>query len=1669
MNNEWINYNLTYYKFKIAADGLYRINQAALQSLGIAQANVSHFSLWRNGVEVPLYISHTASILPADGYLEFWGEANDGKPDYSLYRISDHQLNDRWSLFTDSVSYFLTVDPSGNHKRLQPTVNSIPAGSTPVPFFMHTEGRYHRERINEGYAVVAGSYIYSSAFDQGEGWTTNDLGAGQQRIENFTALRPYTGSDAPDPQLKVNVAGNAPNTRAVEVLAGTTSLISQQLSQFDYAKLTMGVTTAQLGSGAVTIEIKNNSATSTDRIVIAQTALTYARVFDFGGADRFVFNLPASSSGQYLEITNFNHGNLAPILYDFTFGLRLEGVIAGALVKFYLPASLQARKLLLVSASATLPRAVTQIASRNFINYALPANQGDYLIITHPALSMTTSGVNIIEEYRQYRNSSEGGNYQARTYLIDQLEDQFAFGIKRHPNSIRNFIRWARAIFGQPLQSVFLIGKGVLYPIERGNESNPDLTKLSFVPSFGSPASDLLLASDPGPNLIPRVPIGRLSVISGDEIATYLAKVKQAELAQRTPSPLVNDKAWMKNVVHIIGINEEALGAVIASSMNRFGNIIADSFYGARINTFSKLSPAPVALLSSQKIYNLFEEGIGLMTYFGHSTANTLEYNLDNPEGYNNPGKYPVYIMLGCRAGNLFNFTGTRLLEKETISERFVLADQRGGVATIASTSLGLVNYLDIYNEQLMKTASVYKYGATIGEIMLEAVNRNMAITGQGDFFARLHCEQSALNGDPVIRLHSNFAKPDFVIESQQVSVDPAFVSVADNQFTVKAQLLNIGKAVNGPVTVELRRTYPNGQTELVKRDTLRRFFLEDSLRYTIPIIASRDKGLNSISICIDPEGRYEELFETNNCYSKEFYIYEDELRPVSPSPYSIIGQQNIVYKTSTANPFSPVRSYQFQLDTTALFNSPLRVNIVVSSGGGLIEFRPTLTYQDSVVYYWRVAPVVTTGQPVWNTASFIYLNGQAYGFNQSHFYQHQQSSAEKLFLDPATREWKFTTRVNNLNLRSGVYFTATSAFSGFYLGLNGLDLATYACNRNRVIINVLNPVTMRPLLNAAPGSPGRFGSDPVCVQTGTLGNGAEYNFQFKVEDTAIRRRMVNFLDSIPDGYYVIVRNLMETNYPATAYASNWKNDQLFLGNGNSIYHRLKDQGFQDIDSFNRNRVFAFIYKKNDPVGFAPRSAFSAGMYDQLFYSVDLPSMDTMAVLTSPKFGPALQWRELIWRGVHEMPLNEQVSLSVVGIKNDGSSSVLLNSISPSQITTSLTSIDARVYPFMQLKLNTSDTSRLTPLQLKHWRVLYQPVPEGALAPNQFLSVKDTVELGEPWVYKIAFRNTSEAAFDSLRIKMIVTDRNNVSHTIVLPKKRPLSIGDSLHIGATLNTAVYPGMNTIFLEANPDNDQPEQFHFNNFAYKNLFVKPDSTDPLLDVTFDGIHILNRDVVSSKPAILIQVRDESKWMLLNDTSLFTVQVRYPSGVSRPYYFNTDTLRLIPSQQTGGADNQASLQFTPYFTEDGVYELVVTAKDRSGNKAGELAYRVQFEVINRPMISNLLNYPNPFTSSTAFVFTLTGQQIPQQLKIEILTITGKVVREITKAELGPLRIGRNITEFKWDGTDQFGQPLANGIYLYRVVTRLDGQEMEKYRASGDRTDSFFNKGYGKMYLLR
>ena len=80
--------------------------------------------------------------------------------------------------------------------------------------------------------------------------------------------------------------------------------------------------------------------------------------------------------------------------------------------------------------------------------------------------------------------------------------------------------------------------------------------------------------------------------------------------------------------------------------------------------------------------------------------------------------------------------------------------------------------------------------------------------------------------------------------------------------------------------------------------------------------------------------------------------------------------------------------------------------------------------------------------------------------------------------------------------------------------------------------------------------------------------------------------------------------------------------------------------------------------------------------------------------------------------------------------------------------------------------------------------------------------------------------------------------------------------------------------------------------------------------------------------------------------------------------------------------------------------------------------------------------------------------------------MTVTGKVVKEIFSNELGPIHIGKNITTYSWNGTDEFGDQLANGIYLYKVDVRLNGEKIEKRETSADK---YFHKGFGKMYLMR
>jgi len=142
-------------------------------------------------------------------------------------------------------------------------------------------------------------------------------------------------------------------------------------------------------------------------------------------------------------------------------------------------------------------------------------------------------------------------------------------------------------------------------------------------------------------------------------------------------------------------------------------------------------------------------------------------------------------------------------------------------------------------------------------------------------------------------------------------------------------------------------------------------------------------------------------------------------------------------------------------------------------------------------------------------------------------------------------------------------------------------------------------------------------------------------------------------------------------------------------------------------------------------------------------------------------------------------------------------------------------------------------------------------------------------------------------------------------------------------------------------------------------------------------------------------------------------------------------------------------------------------VRSRDITGNLSGNQDYEVEFQVINEELISNVFNYPNPFSDCTQFIFTLTGNEMPDDISIRIMTVSGKVVKEISGLELGPLHIGVNRSEYKWDGTDEFGSKLANGVYLYQVTSR--SQSGDRYGKYDTNTNQFFKNDIGKLVIIR
>jgi hypothetical protein len=504
---------------------------------------------------------------------------------------------------------------------------------------------------------------------------------------------------------------------------------------------------------------------------------------------------------------------------------------------------------------------------------------------------------------------------------------------------------------------------------------------------------------------------------------------------------------------------------------------------------------------------------------------------------------------------------------------------------------------------------------------------------------------------------------------------------------------------------------------------------------------------------------------------------------------------------------------------------------------------------------------------------------------------------------------------------------------------------------------------------------------------------------------------------------------------------------------------------------------YFFFYRKNDPTFVGSEKIADPDDPEQpIAHSTELKGYWYKGSVKSIDVGRASKWSAVHWKQT-EVEKTDTAFLNIYGVKKNNKEDLLV--AKTLQDNVDISNIDANTYPNLRLEWYTRDTITRTTPQLKYWRVLYDGVPEAVPnAAKLFKFNADTLQQGQFLELSMAAENVTKYDMKELLVKYSIKKADNTEISNY-EKYKPLLKNDTIQMRYRFDTRNLLGKNALTLEINPNRNQPERDSTNNLAFINFYVEKDKRNPNLDVTFDGQRIINGDIISPEPNIVIELKDENKYMLLEDTSLFKIAIRYPGeNKVRPIAFDGVNTKFYPAKSSN--NNRASVELTPKFEKDGDYQLLVRSTDAAGNKTTDYElidkdkgnpdfynHKVNFKVFTKSSISNVLNYPNPFTTSTRFVYTLTGKEPPAYFKIQIMTVSGKVIRELTQTDLGPLRTGTHQTDEAWDGTDTYGDRLANGVYLYKVIAKkANGEDYESHESGADQ---FMKNGVGKLVILR
>jgi hypothetical protein len=215
------------------------------------------------------------------------------------------------------------------------------------------------------------------------------------------------------------------------------------------------------------------------------------------------------------------------------------------------------------------------------------------------------------------------------------------------------------------------------------------------------------------------------------------------------------------------------------------------------------------------------------------------------------------------------------------------------------------------------------------------------------------------------------------------------------------------------------------------------------------------------------------------------------------------------------------------------------------------------------------------------------------------------------------------------------------------------------------------------------------------------------------------------------------------------------------------------------------------------------------------------------------------------------------------------------------------------------------------------------------------------------------------------------------------------------------------------------------------------IDNDNEGPVIKAYLNDEKFVNGSITNENPVLIVKLTDSSGINTAGTGIGHDIIAMLDNDNSQYFILNDFYETELNSYQQG------TIHFQLPGLTAGMHSLKIKAWDVLNNSN---EYILEFNVAKDEelVLNHVLNYPNPFTTKTQFWFehNQPGQNL--QVKVQVFTVTGKVVKTI-KQTINDA--GNRSCEVEWDGRDDYGDKLGRGVYLYRLtVITPDGKKKER-----------------------